>query len=165
MKKKEKIIEDNNINSLYREYYWNLYKYVYTITLNRFDTEDIVHNTFIKAMKNVGKFKGDSSIKTWLFRIAHNECMNYYRRPISVDIEDVVVVIEDEMEKRLCIREDVIKVLNYIGKQEEPMKSLMTLRLLDDYSFKEISEILNKTETWCRVTFFRLKQKLIDELV
>ena len=48
------------------------------MTLNKYDTEDILHNTFIKVMKGIKSFKGQSTIKTWLFSIAHNECINYF---------------------------------------------------------------------------------------
>ncbi|GFH93348.1 RNA polymerase sigma factor YlaC [Lachnospiraceae bacterium] len=56
-----------DIEDLYSEYYQELYKYIYLMTLNKYDTEDILHNTFIKVMKGIKSFKNQSTIKTWLF--------------------------------------------------------------------------------------------------
>lgn len=69
-----------DIIELYNEYYRELYNYIYMITLNIYDSEDIVQYTFFKALKGLKKFRGDSNIKTWLFQIARNECANYYRK-------------------------------------------------------------------------------------
>ncbi len=154
-----------DIVDLYKNCYKELYNYVYAITLNIYDTEDIVQYTFFKAFKGLKKFRGDSSIKTWLFKIARNECANYYRKnPKCDDIEGVVVYIERDMEKQLCLKEEIENVIEFILKENEPIRSLLILRLIEERSFKNISDILDKSEVWCRVTFYRMKKKLIDLL-
>ena len=55
-------------------------------------------------------------------------------------------------------------ILTYIHTLEEPKKSLMILRLLEELSFVEISHIIEKSDTWCRVTFMRIKSSMLKEL-
>lgn len=154
-----------DIGDLYKSYYKILYNYVYVMTLNRHDSEDIVQNTFLKAMNGIAGFRGSSSIKTWLLKIAHNECVNYFRKNTDAPVPDnLTIVREDTLSNQLCIKEDVRKILLFIQAQEEPVRSLMILRLIRENSFAEIGEILNQTEVWCRVTFFRTKKRLLDEL-
>lgn len=152
-----------DIIELYNEYYRELYNYIYMITLNIYDSEDIVQYTFFKALKGLKKFRGDSNIKTWLFQIARNECANYYRKnPKHIDIDGIVISTSNDMDRQLCLKEEVKVIIEFIINEREPIRSLMILRLVDEYSFKNISEILGKSEVWCRVTFYRTKKKMLD---
>ena len=157
---------ENDISVLYKEYYKDLYGYIYMITLNTFDTEDILHNVFLKAMKGLGTFRGDCSLKTWLFIIARNECLNYMEKnKREVQMEDINISIGvGDFEDKLVQRESVHRILQYIRSREEPVRSLLILRLIEERSFVEIGRILDKTDVWCRITFFRTKKILIELL-
>ena len=158
-----------DIEDLYSEYYQELYKYIYLMTLNKYDTEDILHNTFIKVMKGIKSFKNQSTIKTWLFSIAHNECINYFsqnkrNKAESADYACITIVVQDSMDKTMLKKEEVEIILRFIRAQKEPIRSLLILRLIDEEPFGTIANILNKTDVWCRVTFYRMKRKIIDLL-
>lgn len=56
------------------------------------------------------------------------------------------------------------EIVAYINHQEEPHRSLLSLRLIGDFSFREIGVMLDRTENWCRVTFMRDKRRLIEAL-
>ncbi len=157
---------ENDISVLYKEYYKDLYGYIYMITLNTFDTEDILHNVFLKVMKGLGTFRGDCSLKTWLFTIARNECLNYMEKnKREVQMEDINISIGvGDFEDKLVQRESVHRILQYIRSREEPVRSLLILRLIEERSFVEIGRILDKTDVWCRITFFRTKKILIELL-
>lgn len=159
-----------DIEDLYSEYYQELYKYIYLMTLNKYDTEDILHNTFIKVIKGIKSFKNKSTIKTWLFSIAHNECINYFSQNKfheieSADYDCIAITVHDSMDKIMLKKEEVKIILKFIQAQKEPIRSLLILRLIEEESFGTIAHILNKTDVWCRVTFYRMKQKMIDLLV
>lgn len=158
-----------DIGDLYVQYYDEIYRYIYLFTLNRYDAEDILHNTFVKVMQGINSFKSKSNVKTWLFAIAHNECVNYFKKnnieKINIEnLDNVVLTIDDDIGRRLLYKEEVKKIIYYIQAQKEPIKSLIILRLMDERSFEEIGKILNKSDVWCRVTFFRNKKKIIDIL-
>ena len=155
---------ENDIYVLYKRYYKDLYKYIYVMTLNSYDTEDILQNAFLKAMKGIETFRGDSTVKTWLFTIARNECLNYIaknKREIHLDAIEMLITTDD-IDKKLLQKEFVNQVLQYIQSMEEPIKSLLILRLIEERSFIQIGKIINKSDVWCRVNFFRTKKKLVD---
>lgn len=130
------------------------------MTLNNHDTEDVLHNVFSKVMKSKGRYRGDSRVKTWLFSIAHNECINYLnksRRLVPSESFAISIVCESSMvEKNMLQKEEIGQVMHFIQTCREPVRSLLILRLIEEKSFAEIGGIIGKSDTWCRVTFFML---------
>lgn len=103
-----------------------------------------------------------------MFSIAHNECINYLnknRNKIYCDDFDIsIAYTENEIEKRILNKEAKEIVIHFIQSSQEPIRSLLILRLIDEKSFIEIGNIIKRSDTWCRVSFFRTKKKLIDIL-
>jgi len=159
---------EEDIGDLYKRYYKDIYRYVYILTLNPDDTEDILQNVFLKVIKNMKSFRGKSSVKTWLFTIARNESLNYMaknkRKAAAADISQITITVSDHMDEKLLQQEEIRAVIRFIQNQGEPAKSLLILRLLEERSFAEISGVLGQSDTWCRVNFFRLKKKMADAL-
>lgn len=160
------LIED--VGVLYKNYYKDLYQYIYFITFHVQDTEDILQNVFIKVIKGSYCFRGDSQVKTWLFSIAHNECINYLNKNrkliFAEDFDISILCAAHDTEKKILGKEAVERVMHFIQSKEEPIRSLLILRLIEEKSFLEIGNIIHRSETWCRVTFFRTKKRLLHIL-
>ncbi|MDD3429783.1 MAG: RNA polymerase sigma factor [Oscillospiraceae bacterium] len=154
-----------DIESIYKAYYKDVYRYVQFISFDKQATEDVVQNTFLKAMQGIAGFREQSSLKTWLLTIARNESIRYaqkqkkYTEPIS---EELVSSIN--IENIACNHESTAQVISFIKNCTEPKRSLMILRLIDEMSFVEIGTVLEKSDTWCRVTFLRAKNELLKQL-
>jgi len=65
------------------------------------------------------------------------------------------------VEEKLCQREQVMEIFQRVHILDETSKELFYLRVMGDFSFKEIGQIFNKNENWARVTFYRVKQKIM----
>ena len=153
-----------HIELLYKDYYDDIYGYILMINYNHSETEDIVQNTFIKAMKSLNQFRGDSNIKTWLFTIARNECIRYPKSKALLLNEQVITTVHSLcIEDNYCNKEMTTYILNYISTCDEPIKSLFALRL-QGRTFVEIGKILEKSDVWCRVTYMRRKNELLTKL-
>ena len=75
------------VNVYSRQLYWQ----IHYILQNHDDTDDVLQNTFIKAWKGIERFKGESAMYTWLYRIAHNEAITFLKQKkqmSSIDDED-----------------------------------------------------------------------------
>ncbi len=145
-----------DINELYDMYAKDIYKFIMSITLNHEIAEDIMQSTFVSAIKSIGTFKGHSSIKTWLFGIAKNEYYTYLRKnPKNLKLEDINEIYYIQENKELYM-----SIMKKIQELKEPQKQIVILRIINDMSFKEIGEVVGKSENYCRVNFFREKQKL-----
>lgn len=150
-------------------YYQTVYGYLITITGGNYDlAEELTQETFYRAIKNAGKFRGDCKMSTWLCQIAkfsfyqHLDKKNR-RKEVSMDIA-IEQAAEQQLEKEYISNEQKLEIYKKIQQLESPTKDVLMLRLSGELSFREIGEILGKTENWARVTFYRGKQILGKEL-
>ena len=151
-----------DIQKLYELYSVDVYKFILSLSKDTYIAEDVMQSTFLSAIKSLDKFKGHSSVKTWLIGIAKNEYYTYRRKnPLNNSLEDIgasnFIYKED-------YNENYYTIINEIGKLDEINKEIVILRLINDLSFKDIGVITGKSENYCRVSFFRIKKKIGEVL-
>lgn len=151
-----------DIQKLYELYSVDVYKFILSLSKNTYIAEDVMQSTFLSAIKSLDKFKGHSSVKTWLIGIAKNEYYTYRRKnPLNNSLEDVGAnnfIYKEEY------NHNYNTVINEISKLDETNKEIAILRLINDLTFKEIGVITGKSENYCRVSFFRIKKKIGEVL-
>ena len=129
-----------------------------------------MQETFYKAIKGINKFKGESKISTQLCQIAKNVWRDYLkkenkRKEISYDDENYIdiLLLEESSNDDIDDRQELINLYREIHKLDEKTREVFYLRIKGELSFKEIGEILDKSEEWSRLTFYRGKIKLKEE--
>ncbi len=134
---------------------------------NREEAEEVSQDTFIKAYRSLDKFKGDSKLSTWLYRIAYNTSLDRIKKnkkhlkDVSIDefTEREVKTIDNALEKMITMeKNDAIK--RCIDKLPSDDSALMTLYYFDELSLNEMSEILDLTANNIKVKLFRCRKKL-----
>ena len=159
----------NDIEEVYKKYGKIVYKYIFCLTENEDIAEEIVQETFLVAVQNINKFRGECKISTWLCQISK---YIWYKRlkkdkkkskEIPIDVLENNLFIEDSIEGKLLNKEEKIEMFKKIQNLDEDTKNVMYLRIFGNFEYSEIAEIMNKTSNWARVTFFRGKQKLKEE--
>ena len=79
-----------DIQKLYELYSVDVYKFILSLSKDTYIAEDVMQSTFLSAIKSLDKFKGHSSVKTWLIGIAKNEYYTYRRKnPLKNSLEDI----------------------------------------------------------------------------
>ncbi len=156
------------MQEIYEKYSKLIYNYLVSLTKNSEISQELMQETFYSAIKNINKFKDESSIKTWLFKIAQNKWKDYIKssnnkQAIQLDENAENTVIAPSFENNLLEKEELICLYKFIHTLDENTKEVIYLKLKSDFSFKEIGNILGKSEEWARVTFYRGKQKLKEE--
>lgn len=151
------------------EYYQTVYGYLVSITGGNYDlAEELTQETFYRAIKASGKFRGECKMSTWLCQIAKYafyQHLDKKKRRKEVSMDDAIeVAAEQQIEKEYISNEQKLEIYKKIQSLESPTKDVLMLRLSGELSFKEIGEILGKSENWARVTFFRGKQMIGKEL-
>lgn len=91
--------------------------------------------------------------------------MEKYKKEIVKDVEEGLSISTTRIEENLLIKYDVMNVLKEIHKLPEQMREVMYLRMASELSFKDIGEILEHSENWARVTYFRGKEKIMKGLM
>lgn len=158
-----------DMKKICEEYYQIVFGYLITITGGDYDlAEELTQETFYRAIKNSGKFRGECKMSTWLCQIAKYTFYQHIdkkkrRKEVSMDAA-IEVATKQQLEKEYISNEQKVEIYKKIQKLESPTKDVLLLRLSGELSFKEIGEILGKTENWARVTFYRRKQIIGKEL-
>jgi len=136
------------------------------ILRERSAAEDVVQETFIKAYKNLTGFRGDSSIYTWLYRIAVNTAHNHLRRAsrrTEVDFEEVAPIIEARGQnpaESTANAELGVAIDGAIQNLPPRQREVFMLHYFERMTHREIAEVLGVTEGAVKANFFHAVQKL-----
>lgn len=152
-----------DIGEMYEEYFKTVYKYLFCLTHNEDISEELTQETFYKAVSKINTYRGKCKISVWLCQIAKNLWYDQCRKNkklIDIDkekkLDEIIISAEEEVLKN----DEKITLYKKMQNLDEKTREVMYLRITGELSFKEIGEILNKTENWARVTFYRGKNKL-----
>lgn len=156
------------MEEIYKEYSKIVYNYLLSLTCNSEVAEELMQETFYNAVKNINKFRNESSMKTWLCKIAKNKWIDYLKKTkgtdeITIDEIEEKFLLVNSFEEEFSNKEAVIDLYKKIHNLDEKTREVIYLRIRADLSFKEIGEIMGETENWARVTFYRAKVKLKEE--
>lgn len=149
----------------------NRYKdLVYTLALrmlgNREEAEEVSQDTFIKVFHSLERFKGDSKISTWIYRIAYNACLDRIRLRKSrtfLDVGEMEDFVFTEMDTALdkMVREERGRLVGQcLAKLPSGDAGLLTLFYFEEKSLLEIENILNVPVNSLKVRLFRARKKL-----
>ncbi len=151
-----------DLEEIYIENYELVYKYLLANSHDENISEELTQETFYRAVKNIKKFKGNSKISTWLCKIAKNLWVDEVKKNSklkALDENNSEITFEDQ----IFADEDKIRLFKKIQNFNVEMRDVMYLRLSGELNFREIGEIMGKTENWVRVTFYRGKEKLKED--
>ena len=156
-----------NIEEMYNKYSEIVYKYVFCLTGNEDTAEEIVQETFLVAVRDINKFRGECKISTWLCQISKYiwyKRLKKKKKETPLNILQDSILIEDSIEENFCDKESKIQLFKKLQELDEDTRNVMYLRIFGNFEYSEIAEIMNKTSNWARVVFFRGKQKLKEEI-
>ena len=153
-----------DIEKIYEEYFETVNKYLFCLTHNNDISEELTQETFYKAVKKINTYKGECKMSVWLCQIAKNlwydQCRNNKN---NIDLEEMEALCfqdSNTVEEKIISNEEKISIYKKMQNLDDKTREVMYLRITGELSFKEIGVILNKTENWARVTFYRGKNKL-----
>lgn len=156
-----------DFEKIYSIYFKDVYYFLLSLSKDKEVAEDITSETFFKALKNIENFRGDSSIKTYLFQIAKNSYFDYLRKNkkiVSIDNFESIEIDSINTEDEFLEREESAYLRNLVETLKEPQKSIIKLRIWEELSFKDIGTVYGKSENWACVTFHRAKKILKNKL-
>jgi RNA polymerase sigma-70 factor (ECF subfamily) len=147
------LADNNYFGYLIERYEGKLKRYIFRIGVNNpEDQSDVMLDIFIKAYKNLNSFDTSLSFSSWIYRIAHNEAINWYRKQ-KVRPEGNQVINGDEVLKIISEKEDGAEIafdkqINAheltvaLGKIDKKYRDVLILRYFEEKDYLEISDIL-----------------------
>ena len=164
-----------DIEKLYREYFTPVYRYTLSLVHDPDMAEEITQETFFRALKKINDYRGEASLKVWLCQIARNLSFDSLKRQSKItaltkhdddesDDYELPAGSESDPEEQLLRKQTAMKIHRILHDLKEPYKEVFQLRTFGDLSFAEISELFGKSESWARVTYYRSRMMIKEEL-
>ncbi len=178
-----------NMETIYREHAQTVYRYLLSRTGDADISEELTQETFYQAVKSANKFNGSCTVVTWLCAIAKNKLREYERkknRELLIDdaknaadaaampqqrgikrrqapasaarLQDTQTVTSAESE--IISSENRVELMMALQQLDAGVREVIYMRLFGELSFREIGEVLGRSENWARVTFYRGKERL-----
>ncbi|QLG46350.1 RNA polymerase sigma factor [Costertonia aggregata] len=151
---------------LYRQYCNGMYCVAMRFLNDPNDAEDVLQEAFIKAFQKMHQFKGEVTFGSWLKRIVINKCIDFLKakRENLVTLDEGYMHIEDETDWYVDDGISIEIVKEAITRLADTYRYVVQLFLVEGYDHKEISGILDITETACRTRLLRGKGQLKELL-
>ena len=141
---------DYGFNLLLEKYQEKVYWVIRRMVIDHESSDDIAQETFVKVWKNLDKFKGESKLYTWIYRIATNEALTHLRkkkRRFFLSIGDIENELMSTLEADIYYSGDVIqlKLQKAILTLPEKQRLVFNMKYFEELKFREIAEVLEVT--------------------
>lgn len=156
------LLMPSKFEQLYDMYYDCVYRYIFVSVKNKWNAEDIIATVFTKIYENSDKITDVEASKNWVFRIAHNTIIDFYRKNSKViPIENFLDRGDEDFGyEEIVIRDEFNGVKKIIDQLPEDTKKMLYLRFYGDLKFREIAEVVNITENTVKSTISRAIKKI-----
>jgi RNA polymerase sigma-70 factor (ECF subfamily) len=170
--KEQKLIKDclkgdlKPFGEIYKIYIDKIYRFIYFKTHHKETAEDLVSQTFFKALRSVKDFNPDKGeFSSWLYRIAKNCVIDHYRtRKSEVDIYDIWDLADkQDIGRDSELKDKLEQAGKYLKNLPGEQRDIILMRAWSDMPYKEIAEIIGKSEDNCKMIFSRAINKLRKE--
>ena len=140
-----------DFDNIYEEYFDRVYYKVLSVVKNDDDAEDIWQETFISVYKNLSKFREESNIYTWIYRIAINKTYDFFKkRKLEFEINDDVLSLPEDINfDTKVILEEKLKLIS------EKEKEIVVLKDIYGYKLKEIAEMKNMNLSTVKSVYYK----------
>jgi len=158
---------------LFARYQKKLFVYIYHLVGNRDETEDILQNVFSKTYKSIDNFDTTRKFSSWIYRIAHNESVNFLKRKskrytvswddISTSKDKLDTATNEERPEEKMEHQEIVKEIDYaLKKIPARYQKVLQMRYFNEYSYEEIGKILKKPVNTVGTLINRAKKKLLE---
>ena len=161
--------KDEAFTRLVQEYKERLYWHIRKIVLDHDDANDVVQNTFIKVHLNIENFNENSTLFTWMYRIATNEALNFIKskaKKIGLKNEEWIEAIADNLEADPFFDGDeaALVLQKEISKLPEKQRIVFNMRYFDGMNYDSISEILDTSVGALKASYHHAVKKIKTKL-
>lgn len=150
---------------LITEYKERLYWHIRKIVITHDDADDVLQNTFIKVFKNIDKFKGDSKLYSWMYRIATNEAINFINKRAKekkVDINDYQNELTSNLNSDNWFSGDEVQLIlqKAIASLPEKQRLVFNMKYFDEMKYHQISDILETSVGALKASYHHAVKKI-----
>ena len=150
---------------LISQYKERLYWHIRKIVISHDDADDVLQNTFIKIFRNIDKFKEDSKLYSWMYRIATNESITFINKRAkerSIDISEMHTELVSTLQSDVYFSGDEIQIIlqKAIASLPQKQQLVFNMKYFDDLKYDEISSILETSVGALKASYFHAVKKI-----
>jgi len=150
---------------LLQKYQERLYWHIRRMVVEHEDANDVVQNCLLKVYRNISKFRGQSQLYTWLYRIATNEAITFLKkkkRNQTTDMEEAGSVLANQLKSDPFFDGNEVQAQLQQAIQQLPEKQRMVfnLRYFEEMSYRNMSEILDTSEGALKASYHHAVKKI-----
>ena len=161
-------MDKTDMDAVYQEYANLIYRFLYTHTHDADWSQELMQETFLRAVDSISRYDGSCKLSVWLCQIVKHVMWQELRKRKRFDIVEWTEELPDahgqDGEGCALQQERTKELYRAIHLLPELEKEVVLYRMTGELSFRQIGEILGKSENWSRTVFYRAKQKIRKEL-
>jgi RNA polymerase sigma-70 factor (ECF subfamily) len=149
---------------LVQRYYDRLYRWLYHLGRDRHAAEDLVQDTFLKALAKLDSFRAGTNFRAWLFRIAYHGFLNRRRAEVRIRrmSPEQVPVVRTNPAATAVSQETLELLARSVARLPHDFRAALLLRVEEGLSFRQVAGVLATTEETARWRVFKARQKLME---
>ena len=164
---KNEATRETAFTRIIKKYQEKLYWHIRRLVVEHEDANDVLQNMFIKVWKNLDKFREDSQLYTWLYRIATNESLTFLeqrkkRKSISLSDEENFLSNKLQADKHFDGNKLEWKLQLAIQQLPDKQKAVFNLRYYDEMPYEEMSRVLETSEGALKASYHHAVKKIED---
>ncbi|WP_299108601.1 RNA polymerase sigma factor [uncultured Tenacibaculum sp.] len=150
---------------LISQYKERLYWHIRKIVISHDDTDDVLQNTFIKVYRSIDKFKGESKLFSWLYRIATNEAITFINKRAkekNIELSDMQFQLASNLDSDTWFDGDQIQIIlqKAIATLPQKQQLVFNMKYFDDMKYQEISDILETSVGALKASYHHAVKKI-----
>lgn len=157
---------ESGFRILMKEKWESVYWHIRRLVIHHEDAQDATQETFIRVFRSIGKFKGDSSLNVWIYRIATNEALRLIEKRRNSDIS---IVDDESPEVQMLADEEyvdfadleAVKLQNAILSLPRKQQLAFNMRYYDEMEYEDIARIIGSTPSSVKASYHIAKEKII----
>jgi RNA polymerase sigma-70 factor (ECF subfamily) len=160
--------EREAFDTLVERHQRSVYRLCYRFVNNHEDADDLVQEVFIKAFRGIKRFRGDSSVATWLYRIAVNTCLSFRstRRPMMEELRDSSAAEADDPIERLEKDERSRRLREAVSRLPDRQRATLILKVYHELKHEDVARIMGTTVGTTKANLFHALtnlKRLVEE--
>lgn len=157
-----------SFQKIYETHSRKVYGFLLNLSRSESMADELLQETFFQTFQHIEKFEGRCSIYTWLCQIGKNAFLKEIKRNkryTDCPLEHIPHTAPGPLlDEQYIQKEEYQLVRQAMLNLEEPYQNVFILHALSDIRLKEIANLYGKSESWARVTYFRARTKIIEEV-
>lgn len=168
-KLQDKAFKNEAFEELLNQYKERLYWHIRTMLKSHEDTDDVLQNVFIKIYKNINKFKGNSKLYSWMYRIATNESITFLNKRakrLQISDEELQTKMINDLKSDVYFEgsEIQLKLQKAIAQLPQKQQQVFNMKYFQDLKYKEMSEILETSVGALKASYHHATKKIEEFL-